>query len=66
MIAVRWGVGKMHNCGTWKVKCGTDRVENCYGTVCKLRNAESLQTYSVTAEGSPFASKGSHVGNPAV
>jgi len=28
--------------------------------VCKLRNAESLQTYSVTAEGLPFAFQGSH------
>jgi len=44
-------------CGMRKVKCGVDRAENCCGMVCKLWNAESLQAYSVTAEGSPFAPK---------
>ena len=33
-------VGKMRNCGMWKVKCGMETVESWCGTVGKMRNAK--------------------------
>jgi len=33
-------VGKMRNCGMWKVKCGMETVERWCGTVGKMRNAK--------------------------
>ena len=53
------GPGKMR-----KVKCGMDRAEICCGMVCKVRNAESQQTYSLAAQGSPVCfAKGLMLGN---
>ena len=52
-VSVKCGIAE---CG----KLNAERTMRHCGMVCKLWNAESLQTYSVTAEGSPFAPQGSH------
>jgi len=40
-------VGKMQNCGMWKVKCGIETVERWCGTVGKMRNAEILRMSAI-------------------
>jgi len=47
---------RISECG--KQKSAMDHVANCCRMVCKVRNAESLQAYRITTEGSHFASKG--------
>ena len=42
-------VGKMWNCGMWKVKCEIPKCGNVCGMVGKMRNAENLTAVALYA-----------------